>query len=479
MISDIYALHNPNKYARLTKRAKLSFPEIDDRIKQKLISLEIGDNNLWTNPSYNKNEFVHSIFAYPAMMVPEVQRQIIDVIFANSGSQHVTSLLDPFMGSSTSLISGMHYGIDCYGQDINPLAILISKVRTTLVNVNFRVLRKKNTALLNLILQDDSDAIEVNFKGIDKWFKPAVQIELSKIVRAIRIEEDIRIRRFYWANLAEVIRNCSNDRTSTYKLHMRPMEQIQIRSNSALTELKKQLNQSVESYWVFKSFLRKKGRLSAKGYRGKISIQYGNSVKNISFDGQRGFADLLVSSPPYGDNHTTVPYGQYSFLQLQWVDLADIDSGISSACLNSTAQIDSDSIGGKRSDSAVLEKATQICAQSATFKMDYSNFSQLSKDRFNKIVVFLHDLDKVIDHSLAALKDNSYLVWTMGDRSVGNGLVRNVQYLKELLENKGCVFVHSITRTILNKRMAQKNNNTNLMNTEEIIIFRKASTKGA
>jgi hypothetical protein len=478
MISDIYAQHNPNKYARLTKRAKLSFPEIDERIKQKLISLEIGDANLWTNPRYNKDEFVHSIFAYPAMMVPEVQRQIIDVIFANSGSQHVTSLLDPFMGSSTSLISGMHYGIDCYGQDINPLAILISKVRTTLVDVNFTVLRKKNRALLKQILEDDSDRLEVKFKGIDKWFKLGIQIELSKIVRAIKAEEDIRIRRFYWANLAEVIRNCSNDRTSTYKLHMRSMEQIEARENSALVELKKHLKQSLESYWVFKSFLRKKGRLSAKGYRGNINIQYGNSVENISFAGRKDFADLLVSSPPYGDNHTTVPYGQYSFLQLQWVDLADIEPDISPDCLISTAKIDSDSVGGKRSDKALLEKAAQICALSESFNKDCANFSQLSKDRFNKIVVFLYDLNKVIDNSLAALKDNSYLVWTMGDRSVGNGLVRNVQYLKELLENKGCVFVHSITRTILNKRMAQKNNNTNLMNSEEIIIFRKAGIKG-
>ncbi|XZJ61947.1 hypothetical protein ACSXEL_17120 (plasmid) [Clostridium perfringens] len=31
--------------------------------------------------------------------------------------------------------------------------------------------------------------------------------------------------------------------------------------------------------------------------------------------------DLLITSPPYGDSKTTVAYGQFSRLSLQWLNL--------------------------------------------------------------------------------------------------------------------------------------------------------------
>lgn len=43
--------------------------------------------------------------------------------------------------------------------------------------------------------------------------------------------------------------------------------------------------------------------------------------------------DVILTSPPYGDNHTTVTYGQYSYLPLSWIDLKDIDSNASSKYL--------------------------------------------------------------------------------------------------------------------------------------------------
>lgn len=470
-------IQNPihtSKHARLRRRPIKSFRDVDNKIRISLQELEDQNSNLWTSPDYNKNEFVHSVFQYPAMMVPEVQRQIVDVIIRNSNSQNISSMIDPFMGSATSLVSSMHYGIDCYGQDINPLAILIAKVRTTLVNIDFKRLKKRSKNLISIFQSDNCELIEADFNGRDKWFKREVSLELSKIVRAIRVEEDITIRRFYWANLAEVIRICSNDRTSTYKLHARKKEEIENRINSPIKEMVKQLQESTEGYLEFKNFLRKKGRLTKKGYKGCIKINYSDSSKSLAFGKEReSFAELLVSSPPYGDNHTTVTYGQYSYLQLQWIDLKDIDINISRECLRTTQEIDYNSLGGKRRDPLAFEKAKIIAKLSISFKEDLNEFNLLDKDRFCKIVIFIDDLIKVIDNSINALKTNSYMIWTIGNRSVGNCKVRNVNYMKEILEAKGCAFVHSVSRTILNKRMAKSNKDTSLMNVEDILIFRK------
>ncbi|WP_325637185.1 hypothetical protein [Parapedobacter sp.] len=474
MINKITGQTNIYKYSRVIKRDITSFASIDKQIKEHLEAIEERDSNVWSNPSYNKNEFVHSIFQYPAMMVPEVQRQIIDVIFRYTGSQQINAMLDPFMGSATSLVSSMHYGIDCYGQDINPLAILIAKVRTSLINVNFKKLRTNVKHLFSLIEQDKDEAIECEYYNIDKWFKNTTQLELSRIVRAIRQEEDILIRQFYWANLAEVIRVCSNDRTSTYKLHARPIHDIQTRVMSAVSEFRKQLEISIDGYAEFKEFLRKKGRINGHGYLGNIYIKQGDSKKDITFEGQpQQFANLLVSSPPYGDNHTTVTYGQYSFLQLQWIDLEDIYSGCSDAFLKSTAEIDRISIGGKRKLQDFSNRLGHLLNLSASFRQDYLVFRKQDPVKKEKIVSFLYDLDMVLTNAVNSLAANSYMVWTMGNRSVGQQTVNNVQYLKEMLESKGCIFVHSLARTIHNKRMAKNNGLSPLMNTEEILIFRK------
>ena len=466
---------SPIKHARLTSRNIACYVDVDAKIKSKLQGLEVSDANLWTNPEYNKNEFVHSIFQYPAMMVPEVQRQIIDVIFQNSDRNQIKSMIDPFMGSSTSLVSSMHYGLDCYGQDINPLAILISKVRTTLVNTNLKRLAQQAARLTAAFKADTSFEPAVQFKGINKWFKKTAIIELSRIRRAILQEPDLDMRRFFWANLAEVIRVCSNDRTSTYKLHSRPLDQIEIRNISPISEMAKQLEQSLAGYTEFKNFLRKKGRVDKHGYTGKIFINYGDSSKSLSFGKQeRQFAEMLISSPPYGDNHTTVTYGQYSFLQLNWIDLDDIHPNLDKNCLSSTAQIDSQSLGGKRSNPLVLEIVNVLCSLSATFDRDYEQFRTLDRDRFNKIIIFLHDLANSIDNALASLKKDSYLIWTIGNRNVGPFKVNNNAYLREMLVTKGCTFIHSVNRGIIFKRMAKKNKDTALMNTEEILVLRKA-----
>ena len=57
--------------------------------------------------------------------------------------------------------------------------------------------------------------------------------------------------------------------------------------------------------------------------------------------------NLLVTSPPYGDNQTTVTYGQFSYLPLQWIPFEDIDESIELDYLKTTQEIDSKSLGGQ------------------------------------------------------------------------------------------------------------------------------------
>lgn len=62
------------------------------------------------------------------MMIPQIARTLIEEYIPQEGAKLI---LDPYMGSGTSLVEASIKGIDVIGTDINPLARLISKVKTT------------------------------------------------------------------------------------------------------------------------------------------------------------------------------------------------------------------------------------------------------------------------------------------------------------------------------------------------------------
>src|SRR5690606_11058268 len=267
------------------------------------------------------------------MMVPAVQKKLIDIV--SSVAKGTKNMIDPMMGSATTLVASMENGLNCYGQDVNPLAVLISKVRTG----PFLVESAKTQAeqLFKRIKSDKANKIDVKFKGVDKWFKHKTQKELSRIVRGIREEENIHIRRLFWVILAETVRVTSNDRTSTFKLHIRPKVEIKSRNFSAIEVFSLHLEKALVDYEAHTSLLINSEQLvQGENYRAEVHLSLANSREGIYSPNGGPYFDLLVTSPPYGDNKTTVTYGQYSYLPLQWIDLKDIDDKATSAFLKTT-----------------------------------------------------------------------------------------------------------------------------------------------
>lgn len=192
--------------------------------------------------NYIRNDFARNILNYPAMMVPSVQEPIIEKLsFALKDN---VSMIDPFMGASNTLVTGMKYGMNVFGQDINPLSLLISQVKTCIYNP--QELYEAEQRIVSLINSDESVSIEISFTNIEKWFTKNIQIELSKIYRAIRKEPVLKTRKFFWLAIAETIRLTSNDRTSTFKMHMRPIDEICLRQVSALKTFKSIIRRNIK-----------------------------------------------------------------------------------------------------------------------------------------------------------------------------------------------------------------------------------------
>ena len=81
----------------------------------------------WDFKEADTKEYTHCIHTYPAMMIPPIARRLISIYGKNA-----KNLLDPFVGSGTSLVEAslVPHIKSAYGFDLNPLAILISKVNS-------------------------------------------------------------------------------------------------------------------------------------------------------------------------------------------------------------------------------------------------------------------------------------------------------------------------------------------------------------
>ena len=323
--------------------------------------------------------------------------------------------------------------------------------------------------IINHINTDQSYTVEINFTNIDKWFTKNVQIDLSKIFRAISKESIIRIRKFFWIVLAEVIRLTSNDRTSTFKMHMRSLEDIKSREVSAIKTFTSISKKNIKNISDYITILVQNGHIQNGKYLKEIEVVWGDTNKEIRTD--KSF-NLLVTSPPYGDNQTTVTYGQFSYLPLQWIPVHDIDNSIDINYLENAQIIDTKSLGGQaRSNIKDLEEL--MFNKSRSLKKFVTQFKDTERKKAEKVTRFIYDLNKSIDNMLPKMEKDSFMVWTIGNRNVNKQIVQNDLILKELLASKGVKIFTNLEREILSKRMPGRNNFSDTMSKEKILIFKK------
>ena len=420
-------------------------------------------NNTLDGDGADRSENLHRLFMYPAMMVPATQYAVIKAV--SGGLPKGAWAIDPFMGSGTSLVSCLEFGFYVYGQDINPFAVMLTKAKVEKYNVPKLI--KVCHDVLNKIKNDDSDKIEITFNNIDKWFNHDVQIVLSKIRRAIQSVKDSSIRNFLWVVMSEVIRTGSNDRTSTFKLHRRSEDEIQRRKINIFNEFSNLIERGINDIKAFEEKIAKKQRDTKDIYNtATIEVKWGDTKKKIQTD--RKF-DLLISSPPYGDNHTTVTYGQTSYLPLQWIDSKDLDCQFD--CVKTTQEIDRQSLGGKINQKDIEKKIEKIFCKSPILKAFFEKIPEEERKKYYKTLSFIIDFDESLDNIISVMKNDAFYVWTIGNRYVGNREVPNDQILIDLMHSRSIELFERAERQILNKKQPKKNNFSKTMEKEHILIF--------
>jgi len=437
----------------------------DDQLRGQLEGLTREDRDYWSFKGNSRREHGHGLFQYPAMMVPQVVRAVLQQ--ACAVHPEIDSIADPFVGSGTILTEAMLRGLSFAGIDCNPLAVLVCRVKEGPFFVNS--LGKKIEELTSRVSSDHIERVDVAFPNLDKWFRLDVQIALSRIRRGILQERSLWARRFLWIGLAEVVRLTSNSRTSTYKLHVRPADEIGARKLDPIGLFFRTILRNLGHFTEQGRFLQDHGYLVRGRYQRKIDVRLGDARR----PGNGLQTDIVITSPPYGDNTSTVPYGQYSYLPLQWIDIADIDPAAGNQFLRSTCEIDARGLGGVKR--VTSDERYKLTTRSPALANCLDLLTELPADRGNRVAAFARDLDRSLDPILASLRVGGLFVWILGNRRVGGRRVPLDEILIELLAPRHVNLLCRLSRRISSKRMAPKNNIADTMSSESILVMRKVA----
>lgn len=424
------------------------------------------------NPNYldfigsNTKELTHGYHTYPAMMIPQISREVIDLTLKHA-TQEVTNVYDPFAGSGTTLVEGINAGLSAYGNDINPLSILMTKAKTTVINPT-----QLTTVVNNVFDEIDANKLLFNsgkleldilsFPRIDFWFKESIIFDLQIIKNVIYGVADERLRGFLLAAFTETVRYVSSTRNNEFKLYRMAQEKLENWNPDVIQTFKNN---------VLKNQSGNEELFEKVGLNTNATVKLGSSMNIEALYPNESF-DLLVTSPPYGDSGTTVAYGQFSRLSLQWLDLdPEIEDNI--------IKLDRIMLGGKVIKEKTPDQQLEYL-KSTTLTDIYKSIATVDEKRALQVLQFYVDLDVVIEESAKVTKHGAYQYWVVANRTVKGYQIPTDQIIAELFQKYGVVHLHDFYRNIPNKRMPKLNSPTNkkghlvsTMNRETIIMLRK------
>jgi DNA modification methylase len=148
--------------------------------------IKLLDNIDWNFKTAKTQYLSHTFHPYPARFIPQIPSTFIK-IFTKEGE----TVLDPFVGCGTTLVEAFLNNRNSIGNDLNPLAVLISKVKTTLIDEDkFRYLNTKLSLLNSYIhYRNEENNIKLPSRKLSKIFTDDV---VTKLMAIRRLLQDIR-----------------------------------------------------------------------------------------------------------------------------------------------------------------------------------------------------------------------------------------------------------------------------------------------
>jgi len=403
----------------------------------------------WTFLDVSTKKYTHAIHLYPARMHPEIARKLISK-YTGSRSDVV---LDPFMGSGGVLLEAILHGNNAVGIDINPFAVLLTKVKTTPIKADLAwhldsIL--KESARDSLDGRNRIECLPTSY-DLNVWFRPDTAKTLALLKHSIYRTKDADILDFFKICLSLTARKSSYQRNGAWKIHRisgEDREKFRPQPIDIFAEIaRRNIGRMNDLVAADPSGTARPVLGDTRNIRSSLA-----KVDKILHDGK---VNLMVTSPPYGDHKTTVAYGQFSRHSGHWLDLPD----------EQVLHVDKTGLGGKTySDMDDLGSATL----NQTLDQIHKNDVRLTKGKIpcrdKEAYAFFLDLDGCLDQISQNMAPKSHACFVVANRTVRRVRIPTDVILAELGTKYGFAVEDVIYRDIPNKAMPSKNAPENITN---------------
>jgi hypothetical protein len=419
----------------------------------------------WTFLDVSTKKYTHALHLYPARMHPEIARQIIQKYSKNK----TDVILDPFMGSGGVLLEGILQGHESIGIDVNPFAVLLSKVKTTPIYKNMhltltRILSNSSQDYLNGEYHLDSLP---NKLDVENWYNPDSLKILTTLKHNIYNIRDVDVRDFFKICFSLTVRKSSYQRNGAWKIH-RISKSDKLTFNPKPIEIFKQIvEDNIIKMNNLVNALPSGNAHTLLGDSRNISKNISKINKNILHDNK---VHLVMTSPPYGDHATTVAYGQFSKHSGLWLELPE----------EQVLAVDSVGLGGKYKIGGDLGSETLNPILEKVRKNDIILTKNKKPCRTEAVYSFFYDLDKCLEEiSKNLVPEKSHCCFVVANRTVRRIVIPTDLITMELGNKYGFKIDKIIQRDIPNKVMPSKNlpeniiqKTGNTMTRESVIIMK-------
>jgi len=236
----------------------------------------------------------HGAFRYFGKFPPPVARYLIEQL-----SEPGEIVIDPMCGSGTTGVESLLLDRRAALSDVNPLAVLISKVKTQPIEVD--ELSEAGSRILSAykpLSPNGAAFTPVGLRNPDHWFLPETSDSLRGLRALIELEEETVVRDALWVAFASTVRRASRATTQQGRLFLDV--------DSALSDVT--------------SFFEKRIRLLADclQWLGSVTPDVTVDCSDVRESVSTSPAQLLILHPPYFNSYR---YSAVNSLELAWLGI--------------------------------------------------------------------------------------------------------------------------------------------------------------
>jgi len=267
---------------------------------------QIRTDNSWafTECSVKETSYLtHNYYTYPAKFIPQLAKRLI-LEHSHKGD----CVVDSFMGSGTTIVESLITGRKTIGVDVNEIAFLVSKVKTTPIEPLQLVktfLELKNT-YLNSRETFCVESLPILHEKIDYWYKEPQKKDLAILLNNILEIPDINIKNFFLVSFAQILKTCS----IWLQKSVKPTRDLNKKDADVFMAFNKQATKMIKKADEFYRNLAPDTILRIEEQR----IIACRDARHIPCEKNK--ATLVVTSPPYV---TSYEYADLHQLPLYWL----------------------------------------------------------------------------------------------------------------------------------------------------------------